>query len=192
MLLLYWYLACLPLPWVFQPISALCRLHRVFFPNDDRDTTGNTISNLIANMDNLREQVMINQFVLVAGCNVDQARHLLQSSNWNFEVSFVWHSDVAWSVFVFLNGGDLFPTNMWPKVWTLIMQYIPLLFIQYLFQTALSMFFQEAAIPTCRNCNGNHTNSHYSVSKHWANKADVDRFPLRKFPLSCPCFVYIL
>ena len=32
------------------------------------------------------------------------------------------------------------------------------------FQLALSMFFQEAAIPNCRNCNGNLPNTHYPVS----------------------------
>jgi len=39
-------------------------------------------------MDTLREQVMINQFVLVAGCANDQARSLLQAAHWQFEVSF--------------------------------------------------------------------------------------------------------
>ncbi len=37
-------------------------------------------------MDNLREQVMINQFVMVAGCHVEQAKQLLQAANWQFEV----------------------------------------------------------------------------------------------------------
>ncbi|CAG2224843.1 unnamed protein product [Mytilus edulis] len=33
------------------------------------------------------------------------------------------------------------------------------------FQTALSLFFQESSIPTCRTCNGNHTqNANYPVS----------------------------
>lgn len=36
-------------------------------------------------MDNLREQVMINQFVMAAGCAREQARQLLQSSQWHFE-----------------------------------------------------------------------------------------------------------
>lgn len=36
-------------------------------------------------MDSLREQVMINQFVLVAGCNHDQAKQLLQLNNWHFQ-----------------------------------------------------------------------------------------------------------
>ena len=38
-------------------------------------------------MDSLREQVMVNQFVLAAGCAREQARQLLQSSHWNFEAS---------------------------------------------------------------------------------------------------------
>jgi hypothetical protein len=38
-------------------------------------------------MDSLREQVMINQFVLAAGCARDQAKQLLQATQWQFEVS---------------------------------------------------------------------------------------------------------
>lgn len=37
-------------------------------------------------MDSLREQVMINQFVLAAGCAREQAKQLLQSAHWQFEV----------------------------------------------------------------------------------------------------------
>ena len=37
-------------------------------------------------MDNLREQVMINQFIYVAGCHAEQARHFLQAAKWHFEV----------------------------------------------------------------------------------------------------------
>ncbi|KAL3285267.1 hypothetical protein HHI36_019377 [Cryptolaemus montrouzieri] len=48
----------------------------------------------------LREQVMINQFVVAAGCAREQAKQILQSAHWQFE-------------------------------------------------TALSIFFQDAAIPTC-------------------------------------------
>lgn len=51
-------------------------------------------------MDSLREQVMINQFVLAAGCARDQAKQLLQAAHWQFE-------------------------------------------------TALSIFFQEATVPGC-------------------------------------------
>lgn len=37
-------------------------------------------------MDSLREQVMINQFVLAAGCARDQAKQILQATQWQFEV----------------------------------------------------------------------------------------------------------
>ena len=37
-------------------------------------------------MDKLREQAMINQFVMAAGCARDQARQLLQATHWQFEV----------------------------------------------------------------------------------------------------------
>jgi len=40
-------------------------------------------------MDSLREQVMINQFVLAAGCASEQARQLLQAAHWQFEVNFI-------------------------------------------------------------------------------------------------------
>ncbi len=43
---------------------------------------------LIVIMDSLREQVMINQFVLAAGCARDQAKQLLQAAHWQFEVFF--------------------------------------------------------------------------------------------------------
>lgn len=38
------------------------------------------------NMEELRHQVMINQFVLTAGCAADQAKQLLQAAHWQFEV----------------------------------------------------------------------------------------------------------
>jgi hypothetical protein len=56
-------------------------------------------------MDSLREQVMINQFVLAAGCARDQAKQLLQAAHWQFE-------------------------------------------------TALSIFFQEASVGGCHHPNG--------------------------------------
>ncbi|XP_047211945.1 UBA-like domain-containing protein 2 isoform X2 [Girardinichthys multiradiatus] len=37
------------------------------------------------NMEELRHQVMINQFVLTAGCAADQAKQLLQAAHWQFE-----------------------------------------------------------------------------------------------------------
>jgi len=38
-------------------------------------------------MDGLREQVMINQFVMAAGCASDQAKQILQASQWQFEAA---------------------------------------------------------------------------------------------------------
>ncbi|TRY83735.1 hypothetical protein DNTS_003950 [Danionella cerebrum] len=37
-------------------------------------------------MEELRHQVMINQFVLTAGCAADQAKQFLQASHWQFEM----------------------------------------------------------------------------------------------------------
>ena len=49
------------------------------------------------NMENLREQVLINQFVFVAGCHAEQAKQLLLAAKWNFEVSKCRnHAVVAW------------------------------------------------------------------------------------------------
>ncbi|XP_056263216.1 UBA-like domain-containing protein 2 [Pseudoliparis swirei] len=39
------------------------------------------------NMDELRRQVMINQFVLTAACAADQAKQLLQAAHWQFETA---------------------------------------------------------------------------------------------------------
>ncbi|XP_018617568.2 UBA-like domain-containing protein 2 isoform X1 [Scleropages formosus] len=39
------------------------------------------------NMDELRHQVMINQFVLTVGCAADQAKQLLQAAHWQFETA---------------------------------------------------------------------------------------------------------
>ncbi|KAL1501298.1 hypothetical protein ABEB36_006644 [Hypothenemus hampei] len=55
----------------------------------------------------LREQVMINQFVLAAGCAREQAKQILQSAHWQFE-------------------------------------------------TALSIFFQDAALPSCPHGGNSH------------------------------------
>ena len=46
-------------------------------------------------MDSLRNEVMVNQFVMVAGCARDQARQLLQGANWQFEVRLLSHG-VQW------------------------------------------------------------------------------------------------
>jgi len=37
-------------------------------------------------MEGLREQLMINQFIMVAGCAREQAKQILQASQWQFEV----------------------------------------------------------------------------------------------------------
>nr|XP_023863818.1 UBA-like domain-containing protein 1 isoform X2 [Salvelinus alpinus] len=37
-------------------------------------------------MEELKHQVMINQFVLTAGCAADQAKQLLQAAHWQFEM----------------------------------------------------------------------------------------------------------
>ncbi|XP_005112495.1 UBA-like domain-containing protein 2-A [Aplysia californica] len=38
-------------------------------------------------MDNLKQQVMINQFVLAAGCHAEQAKQFLQAAQWQFEAA---------------------------------------------------------------------------------------------------------
>ncbi|CAL8265446.1 unnamed protein product [Gadus morhua 'NCC'] len=38
-------------------------------------------------MEELRHQVMINQFVVAAGCAADQAKQLLQAAHWQFETA---------------------------------------------------------------------------------------------------------
>ncbi|GFR58742.1 UBA-like domain-containing protein 2 [Elysia marginata] len=38
-------------------------------------------------MDNLKQQVMINQFVHAAGCHAEQAKQLLQAAHWHFEAA---------------------------------------------------------------------------------------------------------
>ncbi|KAL4659074.1 UBA-like domain-containing protein 1 [Arapaima gigas] len=38
-------------------------------------------------MEELKHQVMINQFVLTAGCAADQAKQLLQAAHWQFETA---------------------------------------------------------------------------------------------------------
>ena len=37
---------------------------------------------------NLNQQAMLNQFISIAGCSMDQAFHLLSSSNWQYQVIF--------------------------------------------------------------------------------------------------------
>ncbi|KAF6019227.1 UBALD2 [Bugula neritina] len=38
-------------------------------------------------MDGLREQILINQFVMTSGCSPDQARQYLQASQWQYETA---------------------------------------------------------------------------------------------------------
>lgn len=45
------------------------------------------MSGMSVNMEELRHQVMINQFVLAAGCAADQAKQLLQGAHWQFETA---------------------------------------------------------------------------------------------------------
>ncbi|XP_045119598.1 UBA-like domain-containing protein 2-B isoform X2 [Portunus trituberculatus] len=45
------------------------------------------VSPLLIMDSNLREQVMINQFVMAAGATREQARQLLQSTHWQFETA---------------------------------------------------------------------------------------------------------
>ncbi|XDV13896.1 hypothetical protein PO909_002203, partial [Leuciscus waleckii] len=49
--------------------------------------TGVAEERMSVNMDELRHQVMINQFVLTAGCAADQAKQLLQAAHWQFETA---------------------------------------------------------------------------------------------------------
>ncbi len=62
---------------------------------------------LLTIMDNLREQVMINQFVVIAGCHAEQAKQLLTAAKWHFEVSFETgfrkHALIAWPQCYYLN-----------------------------------------------------------------------------------------
>uniref|UniRef100_A0ABD2XL31 C2H2-type domain-containing protein n=1 Tax=Trichogramma kaykai TaxID=54128 RepID=A0ABD2XL31_9HYME len=53
-------------------------------PRRQRDTR--TIIIIIIMDNTLREQVMINQFMLAAGCASEQAKQLLQAAHWQFEV----------------------------------------------------------------------------------------------------------
>nr|CAH7763239.1 unnamed protein product [Callosobruchus chinensis] len=48
----------------------------------------------------LREQVMINQFVLAAGCAHEQAKQILQSAHWQFETALsIFFQDAALPTF---------------------------------------------------------------------------------------------
>lgn len=56
----------------------------------------------------LREQVMINQFVLAAGCAREQAKQLLQAAHWQFEVRLNQFSFIIFFIYLFLNTGGIF------------------------------------------------------------------------------------
>lgn len=43
-------------------------------------------------METLRKEVMINQFVLAAGCAREQAKTLLHNAQWQFEVSQIFYT----------------------------------------------------------------------------------------------------
>lgn len=53
-------------------------------------------------MDELKHQVMINQFVLTAGCAADQAKQLLQAAHWQFEVRGYLRSVARWLANVYV------------------------------------------------------------------------------------------
>lgn len=74
-------------------------------------------------MDALRQQVMINQFVMAAGCHHEHAKQFLTAAQWQFE-------------------------------------------------TALSMFFQDATIPQCRN-----QSNHYPMRTPANTPATPPSFP---------------
>lgn len=88
----------------------------------------------IIGMENLREQVMVNQFMYTAGCRTEQAVHFLQAAKWHFEVRFYTKSCRLINI----------------KLWTCV----EIILFCFSSQSALSMFFQESPVQTCRNCSG--------------------------------------
>lgn len=59
---------------------------------------------LTPEMENLKEQVMINQFIIATGCHSEQAKQLLQASKWQFQVCKIdHHAPLSW-------GGGAQPT----------------------------------------------------------------------------------
>lgn len=61
--------------------------HRTGSNHGDFGRRESRLAAMSVNMDELRHQVMINQFVLTAGCAADQAKQLLQAAHWQFEVT---------------------------------------------------------------------------------------------------------
>ena len=128
---------------------------------------------------------MVNQFVLIAGCHSEQAKQLLQAAKWHFEVSIsvstqlwrgvcVFKMRVTYILIVLMNCSSPESTLIRPNK------------CSFLFQTALSMFFQESTIPSCRNCNGNHPNGHYPVSSDCRAVASSILDDIMHFQTMCP------
>lgn len=100
--------------WSFLANDMLCFWHDVNIPRDTSKTSkehfgfeAKKITSCVCrkidwnppaliNMDTLREEVMVNQFVMAAGCATDQARQLLQSKHWDFQVQLVCVSVSHW------------------------------------------------------------------------------------------------
>ncbi|RDD43865.1 UBA-like domain-containing protein 2 [Trichoplax sp. H2] len=38
-------------------------------------------------MDGLKQQIMINQFIMATGCSAEQAMQILQASHWEYEIA---------------------------------------------------------------------------------------------------------
>ncbi|TRZ03038.1 hypothetical protein DNTS_028679 [Danionella cerebrum] len=90
------------------------------------------------NMDELRHQVMINQFVLTAGCAADQAKQLLQAAHWQFERREKGSEKEK--------GGMGNLPGLEIKPWLPFTNFMSP--THHPLHTALSSFFQEANIPS--------------------------------------------
>ncbi|XP_036135980.1 UBA-like domain-containing protein 1 isoform X1 [Molossus molossus] len=103
------------------------------------------------NMDELKHQIMINQFVLTAGCAADQAKQLLQAAHWQFEVvPMRVHPSVQCCVRALLCAGRGFYLHRTvlgvnPTSAILLLCHLENILLET--QTALSAFFQETNIP---------------------------------------------
>ena len=54
---------------------------------DDSASSINTNNNNNTNGLALKQQVMLNQFISITGCSVEQSRHLLASANWQYQTA---------------------------------------------------------------------------------------------------------
>ena len=54
---------------------------------DDSASSINTNNNNNTNGLTLKQQVMLNQFISITGCSVEQSRHLLASANWQYQTA---------------------------------------------------------------------------------------------------------